>query len=160
MIKLCGIYCIKNTVNDKVYVGQSKNIKARFYIHKSNLIRNNHSNPHLQKAWNREGESSFSFSILEECKESELDDKEKKYIEKYNSYKNGYNLTTGGKGDYEIVYRTEEEKKKHGDKQRKGILNSIDDRKSKPGKCVVCGKDTGNMFIKYCAIVTGKQVGL
>lgn len=35
--KICGIYYIKNTSNNNIYVGQSTNIKARFYAHKSAL---------------------------------------------------------------------------------------------------------------------------
>ena len=39
---------------------------------------------------------NFTFETVEECKIIDLGDREKYYIEKYNTYKNGYNSTAGG----------------------------------------------------------------
>lgn len=41
------------------------------------------------------GIENFSFEIIEECKKEELDKKENFYINKYDTYNNGYNLTLG-----------------------------------------------------------------
>lgn len=60
-----GIYRITNLVTKKIYIGSSKNLKHRFYIHKYRLRKGNHSNPHLQSAWNLYGEDSFLFEVLE-----------------------------------------------------------------------------------------------
>ena len=38
-----GIYCIKNKINNKMYIGQSTQIERRLREHKS-LLRNNHYN--------------------------------------------------------------------------------------------------------------------
>ena len=89
---------IKNNVNDKSYVGQSINIENRWTHHKSELNNNRHINDYLQNAWNKYGEDNFSFIVIEECKESELNEKEIYYINKYNSMNNGYNLCEGGNG--------------------------------------------------------------
>ena len=89
---------IKNNVNDKSYVGQSINIENRWTHHKSELNNNKHINDYLQNAWNKYGEDNFSFIVIEECKESELNEKEIYYINKYNSMNNGYNLCEGGNG--------------------------------------------------------------
>lgn len=80
---MIGIYCIKNINNGKVYIGQSCNIENRWKKHKSELNRNVHNNKHLQNAWNMYGADSFEFSVLEECKENEMDDLERKYISLY-----------------------------------------------------------------------------
>lgn len=95
---LCGIYCIKNTVNNKKYIGLSQDIRRRWNEHKSDLRNNNHINTYLQSAWNLYGEDSFVFSVLELCDPSSLCDRECYYINKYHtlSHENGYNLTTGG----------------------------------------------------------------
>jgi len=61
---LSGIYLIKNTVNGKVYIGSSCDIKKRFSCHKSQLIRGKHCNSELQREWNIYGESSFVFDIV------------------------------------------------------------------------------------------------
>lgn len=96
--KICGIYCIENIANGKKYIGQSRDIKHRFSTHKMNLNKNIHANIHLQSAWNMYGIESFKFYIIEECDQSELDDKEVYYIKIYNSMTNGYNLNSGGQG--------------------------------------------------------------
>lgn len=95
---MCGIYMIKNQYNDKVYIGQSKDIKHRWSTHRTELNANRHVNRHLQGAWNKYGANMFTFEILEECAQDQLDIKEKYYINLYNSYINGYNLDKGGNG--------------------------------------------------------------
>lgn len=52
----------------------------------------------MQSAWNKYGENSFIFSVLQECNINVLSALEIKYIEKYDSFNNGYNLTIGGEG--------------------------------------------------------------
>lgn len=51
------------------------------------------------------GLKNFSFEIIEECEEEELDEKEIYYIEKYKSYieDGGYNLTRGGNGSRKLT---------------------------------------------------------
>ena len=75
-----GIYIIKNIINNKTYIGQSKNVNKRFIHHKSMLRSNNHANPYLQKSWNKHGENNFVFEILEYCEVHELTLKEKFYL--------------------------------------------------------------------------------
>lgn len=97
--KICGIYCIKNKVDNKVYIGQSININNRLANHKSDLKHNRHHNTYLQHAYNKYGVENFEFSIICECDMKELDKLEKYYIlEVYNSVdrNNGYNRESGG----------------------------------------------------------------
>lgn len=93
---LTGIYKIENLINDKVYIGQSVDIKKRWSTHISLLTQNNHCNIYLQNAWNKYGSENFIFDIIEECEQCELNDREIYWINKYNSFMNGYNLTPGG----------------------------------------------------------------
>lgn len=62
------------------------------------MRRNDHSNSYLQNAWNKYGESCFEFSVLEQCTEEDLDDKECAYIRLFDSMNRdkGYNLESGG----------------------------------------------------------------
>lgn len=93
-MKICGIYIVKNIINNKVYIGSSNRIKDRIRTHKWELNKNIHHNQYLQSAWNKYGSNSFIFEILEECEVDELLLKELLYTEKYNSLStnNGYNL--------------------------------------------------------------------
>lgn len=52
----------------------------------------------MQRAWNKYGEESFGFNVLEKCPVEDLDSKEIMWIEKYNTVKEGYNITYGGGG--------------------------------------------------------------
>lgn len=91
-----GIYKIENLINGSIYIGQSIDIEKRWSTHISILNQNNHYNAHLQNAWNKYGSENFKFSIVEECKQFELNDREIYWIDKYDSFINGYNLTHGG----------------------------------------------------------------
>ena len=62
----CGIYCIQNIENKKVYIGKSINIYSRITTHIYNL--NNSSkdeNRHLINAWNKYGSDKFVYFVLE-----------------------------------------------------------------------------------------------
>ena len=111
MDTICGIYMIRNVVNGKVYVGKSFDIKKRWANHRYELNKGIHVNNHLQSAWNKYGEDSFEFSIIEECSEDELSNKEIYWIKKMNAYRNGYNQTEGGEG----AHLPEDVKKKIGE---------------------------------------------
>ena len=95
---ISGIYKIENLVNGKIYVGQSVNIKKRWKDHKYYLRHNLHQNRYIQRAWNKQGEENYSFSIIEECDKELLGEKESYYINlfKSNNFKFGYNCTSGG----------------------------------------------------------------
>lgn len=89
---ICGIYKIQNLINNKIYIGQSTDIKTRWYKHKCAQ-----DNFYIHKAIRKYGIENFSFDIIEECSQQELDKKEKYYINKYNSLvPNGYNMILGG----------------------------------------------------------------
>lgn len=80
---MIGIYEIRNKKNEKVYIGQSVNTDARFARHIRDLKRETHYNIHLQRSFNKHGENQFELLVLEECKESQLTEKEQKWIDKH-----------------------------------------------------------------------------
>lgn len=84
-----GIYIIRNIINNKVYIGKSKNVNQRKNAHFSALKLNKHNNQHLQNSYNKYGKDNFEFNILEYCEESLLPTKEMYYIE---LYKSNYNI--------------------------------------------------------------------
>ena len=85
-------------MNGKRYVGQSKHVAYRLNRHKKELMMGCHQNSHLQRSWNKYGESCFKFTCLELCDESKLNSLEENYItqlETTNPNK-GYNKESGG----------------------------------------------------------------
>lgn len=96
--QICGIYMIHNKINNKIYTGQAIDIYERWNEHIRDLRGRRHPNNHLQRAWNLYGERNFEFSIIEECPEDKLNEREIYWIAKYDSYHNGYNQTLGGGG--------------------------------------------------------------
>lgn len=134
---ICGIYKIENLVNGKIYIGQSKHIKQRWSEHKKELKANKHANHYLQRAWNKYGEDNFSHIILEECDESCLDEREKYYINLYNSFNSdaGYNLTDGGGRNRDISAHTRE------------ILSNNMSGVNHPNRKEVICLETGKVFV-------------
>jgi|TARA_Y100000310_G_scaffold98156_1_gene95840 group I intron endonuclease len=121
---MIGIYIIKNTINDKIYVGSSIDIGVRWRNHKKMLKGNYHSNNHLQNAWNKYGEECFGFLVLEVVDdENILLRKERIYMNEYNSYnrKHGYNNMIPGENK---GFRHSEGTKKKMSRKAKGRVFS------------------------------------
>lgn len=91
------IYSITNKVNGKRYIGLTNDFDRRKKEHIRHLNNNNHFNVYLQRSWNKHSEYNFNFEIIEkDINPKNIEQKEIYYIEKYNSFEEGYNLTTGG----------------------------------------------------------------
>lgn len=91
------IYKIINNVNGKVYIGQTiQTIKERFYQHCATKCSDSVLNMAIHKAIKKYGKSNFTIEVIEEVDKDSLNDREKFWIEYYNSYNNGYNSTRGG----------------------------------------------------------------
>ena len=99
------IYKITNLINGKEYIGQtSLSIQERFkqHIHDANKGYYNHRP--LYNAFNKYGIENFIIEELEECDFQEVNQKEIEYINKFDTYSNGYNATLGGEGTVIIDY--------------------------------------------------------
>lgn len=96
----CGIYMIRNKINDKKYIGQSVDIWYRYRNHLSESYNRNCNkkayNMAIHKAIRKYGENNFEIIVLEECSEEKLDEREIYWIDYYDTYNNGYNQTIGG----------------------------------------------------------------
>lgn len=91
------IYIIKNTVNDKVYIGQAKNSADRWCKHLYEA--RNKRRQVISKAMAEIGIEKFYYQILESQIEN-YNEREEYWIRKYNSvFPNGYNRGIGGVGN-------------------------------------------------------------
>jgi group I intron endonuclease len=97
-MRVSGIYKITSEIDEKVYIGQSVNIKSRLNAHKRKLKKSEHENEYLQRAYLKYGEDNFTFELIEACNIEELDNRECYWIEFYDSMdrSKGYNLESGG----------------------------------------------------------------
>ena len=94
--KTSGVYCITNLINGKKYIGKSdNNVLVRLRHH----MQGKKSNSHLQDSIKKYGIENFRFEILELCDKSICGQRERYWIEKFDTFKNGYNHTTGGEGE-------------------------------------------------------------
>lgn len=96
----CYIYFIINKITNQRYVGQTTNFSRRRSEHLLKLKENRHPNLKLQNAYNKYGEDNFIFQKItyDDISKKELDEQEIYYINKFHSFEQGYNLTTGGTG--------------------------------------------------------------
>lgn len=94
------IYSIINNKTKERYVGQTIDLERRKKEHFKDLESNKHLNKKLQSAWNKYGKNNFSFEYqkYDLANKDELNILEKAFIQQYDSYYNGYNLTLGGDG--------------------------------------------------------------
>ena len=97
------IYQIQNDINDKIYVGKTEfSIEKRFQEHCQDSKRISKENRPLYSAMRKYGIEHFHISLLEETETPE--EREKYWIEKLQTFKNGYNATIGGDGRAYINY--------------------------------------------------------
>lgn len=99
-MKTGSIYIIRNTVNDKVYIGQTTlAVKDRFYAHTKPSTSKQRSSYKLYSAMRKYGTDKFYCETIEtDIPLEQLDEKEIAYIAEYDSFKHGYNSTPGGDG--------------------------------------------------------------
>jgi len=80
------IYKILNKANGKFYIGSAANWTIRKKTHKYLLRHNKHINPHLQNSWNKYGEDSFEFLIIENVEPQNLLIREQVYLDMNPAY--------------------------------------------------------------------------
>lgn len=104
------IYTITNLINNKVYVGQTKNISKRWSDHRA-AFKNNKPTQRIHYAMIKYGIVNFSFEIVASClDQAAANEAEEKIINQFESYSSGrgYNLSLGGS----VAPKTEEWKDK------------------------------------------------
>ena len=173
MTKYGRIYIIRNTVNSKVYIGQTHvSIKLRFQNHLSAARRG--LDYVIGKAIRKYGEDKFYVELLEECLIEELNEREKYWIAFFKATDNrfGYNMSIGGHvvrttkeldenlvlnmfnsgiGSYEIAkllhvhpYRTAEVLKKH------NIIYGVEKQRRKDEKEIIASYLSGKGTMDIC----------
>lgn len=63
--KKSGIYIIKNTLDDRVYIGSTNNFRERFRSHRNKLKIGKNASLYLQNFCNKYGIDKLNFEVLE-----------------------------------------------------------------------------------------------
>ena len=108
------IYLFQNKLNNKCYVGQTCDFERRLAEHIYEA--NKGSMFHLHQAIRKYGINNFDISVLYKCSGEEvvldsLNEKEMYYIDKYDSFNSGYNMTAGSRGSLGLHHSEEARKK-------------------------------------------------
>lgn len=135
-----GIYCFKNIVNNKCYIGQAQDIRSRFKTHVAIAMREKvRESMIIYSAFKKYGFDSFEFYILKINNDiSKLDELEINAIKGYDSITpNGYNQTSGGCGV-------------------RGRHMTNDDKKKISAAAIKTSKD--GRYKVYCYIISEKRI--
>lgn len=125
-----GIYKCTCLSNGYEYIGQARFLLKRKQHHIYALRNNKHRNIHMQRAWNKYGEDNFLWTVIEKCDVSNLNEREIYWIKKYDTFHNGFNMTSGGDKDYTVSQQTLQKrsislKKSWTDERRKQVSESM-----------------------------------
>ena len=117
---ICGIYKVSNLKTGKFYIGRSFDILSRWQKHLSEYeVACGDFGKDLRDNFNP---FDWDFSILEECKPSELNKKEAFWIDFYKAREFGYNKTAGGDSvEYEEGISIEDIAQKYRDNNKEAI---------------------------------------
>ena len=145
------VYKIINTVDNKCYIGSTKDFKERVKAHKRGLKRGSHHNLNLQNAWVKYGEEAFIFTLVEECENYK--EREDYYLTKSDIKNETYNIAESSRGGWnpenhpngvEIL------------KQRAALMKEYYSNLTKEEKSKIYGKFGKDHFmykadvVKYC----------
>lgn len=112
-----GIYCIKNHINDKCYIGSTKNISERKLQHLYLLKMGKHHATKLQSFVNKYGIDCIYFEVIELVESiNELKNREQFYLDKISPFFNStlqsnYNPLRDGKIKMKIQLQERENRK-------------------------------------------------
>lgn len=126
-----GIYKITCTANGRFYIGSTDNLRRRWSVHRRELRGQYHHSIHLQRAYNKYGEASLVFEIIELVMPWALMDREDYWIGKLKPFGDvGFNLSLRANAPMQGRKHSPEAKAKIG-AAAKGNLNRAGKKQSK-----------------------------
>lgn len=92
-----GIYKITNIDTQRAYIGRSTDIKKRLTEHVKGAFNiSTIADQEIHRVMGREGIDKFSFEVLEKVEKDKLNEREKYWIDFYQTQSYGYNQNKGG----------------------------------------------------------------
>lgn len=143
---ISGIYCIRNILNNKTYIGSSKDIQNRKVDHFHRLNKNIHPNNHLQKSYNKYCKENFLFEIVEICSIDNLLIREQYYID---LLKPKYNIRQ--KAESNLGTKWSEEAK------RKASIKQTKECRERWGISIICLHEDGILYCRFDSIAQAAE---
>ena len=147
MNKFGIIYKSENKINGYIYIGQTTHsLNIRISGHFSAAMSGKKKNNYFQNALLKYGKDNFKWEILENnIPAAALDDRERFYIKKFDSMKNGYNSTEGGDFQPFKCIFSDKVRKKMSESQRGRIISDSTRKKmSESAKGKIVSEKTKN----------------
>ena len=154
-MEISCIYTITCLIDNKIYIGRTIKWSKRKVVHKSLLKNNKHKNTHLQNAWNKYGESNFSFEILEEYEPEFLCSMENWWCNMLNSHNENYGYNIEPTSPFGVISCAKETKEKLSKIHKNRIISN--ETKQKMSKSQTCKKRSKESIKK--GIETKKKNG-
>lgn len=133
------IYMHKNKINNKVYIGQSCNIKVRWHPISYK------GSSYFYNAIKKYGWNNFEHIILENNLSLEEADKKEKYYIKLYDFVNrdkGYNLKNGGNNGYQLsketIQKIKNSNKIYAEMHKEDYIQRLEKAHTKARKKVIC----------------------
>ena len=156
-------YLIKCGIDEKIYIGQTIDIKERWKRHRKNAKSKSKKikKLYLYRAMHKHGIENFKFEQIPIVKygQNAANEEEKRLIKQYDSFgPNGYNMTEGG---YERLYKWTEKQRKAMGKRVSGkgnpMYGKIGELSPHYGKKFIKRRKTYEIFFKdgHIEIITG-----
>ena len=153
LVKKSGIYYIKCKVNNKLYIGSSKDIGSRLIKHFSQLRKGNHPNHGLLSDYKKYGQKEFEFGVIEYIN-TNLKEIESKYQNEHNidelynlSIKNGFH-SVAQLDAWHKANRDSHKTKEYKDKMRTIKSNKIG-QFDKEGKLIKIYTNSDEVIAKF-----------
>lgn len=115
---LIGLYSITHTASRTVYFGQAQDISKRWGEHRRDLKHGRHSNPRLQRAWDKYGSDAFEFAVVQECAVADLNDAEQRLLDEYVGTPLCYNIARWARAPWRGMKHTAETRRRMSEVKR------------------------------------------
>jgi group I intron endonuclease len=152
-LEVSGVYVIRHRESGRVYVGSSVRCRTRLIHHLNRLRAGLHHSKYLQRAWAKYGEAAFVVALLESAPRPDLLAREQHWIERLDSFHNGFNGRPKAEANYGVVWSEETNQRRRESNRRAWSDEKLRARLSRKFKGQFRSKPTAETPAKLSAAI-------